>query len=1209
MMAKVVFHSLWFARLMRRLTLGLALLVIVLMMLVVWMLRTETGSLALLSAADSSLDELTITGVHGRLGTSAFIDHIQWQSDGVNVLLEKVELTWGLFGALRGALDIKSLAAERIVVALTPATNEPLQTAASEQDGGLPAVVTPLAITLRSLAVDEFVYRRGETNIAINNITLAASWFGSGIDIEHLDLEGWGYPLSLSGKINLDDDYPLALQLDLDEKNPFATAVVLNAKGSLSKLALKGSSSGRYKLDLNGDIEPLAEHLPFKVGVSIASLATDEVKQNLKVALPSMSLRDAKLKAAGSLEKIDMQLQISHFESEYWVPASLQTRLHWLGGTQQLEVEQLVLESEEGNVALKGQLGFAKGFSWQLEGDADDVVTDRYSKPYTGLVNLTLQSKGRYRSLPKGDQLSFDLTANAQDSLFNQLPFALAVEAKQVDNGLLTLPKLNVKLGDNQAGLKGKVNYFKPKQAVTDLALELNLAALDQLWPGLAGQADGTLQLSGAFAEPNIVTDINVSNLLYDELMVDKLKLEGHLQRLAKQGNNKLRISAENIHSGEKLIQGSEVILTGNWSQHNLSVKSSMAKTQDQHYVVRDEGNKPPSVLLDLRLACNGSLTQSLAWQGACRQLDLSHGYTSQRQQWRLRAPVKIGVTSTHDVVTVSPLCLERSGEVATSVCSTAVDFNRGELKPVEVVVEGVDLARANDLVDETVNLSGKVSFKAKLERSVKSGLGIDAKLVMDGAEAKWQRPDGELDFVADRLGGQLLVKENNATLNLNLQSKQYGRLTANAEVRDLADKRSLEGRLEIAHLNLSPLMWLAPVVEEFEADINAGIDLSGSLDKPLLKGQLSVADGRVSGRKLPVSIKELKLVAAFDANKASLDGSFLEATRGGKTHYDGKLTWPNNQWQFEFNVEGEELRLQLPPEVDMSVSPELHLVVRDHYLELRGKVDVPRAYIKMKDLPQSAISESSDVVYIDEESSEASKWKYDIHVGVHLGDKVRFKGFGAELRFDGGLKASVGRSGDLRGVGEIRIAEGSYQAYGQDLRVRKGSFAFNGPISSPDISLEAIREISGENITVGLRVTGRPERPKVKVFSEPSMDENTALLYLLTGHGPDEKGSGNALSSAALAMALASSEGRVGGLADKLGISDFQLSTGSGDSGTEVQISGYLRPDLFVQYGMSVFEDVNTLTLRYKLRPQLYLEAISGVTSALDLIYSFETE
>ncbi len=45
----------------------------------------------------------------------------------------------------------------------------------------------------------------------------------------------------------------------------------------------------------------------------------------------------------------------------------------------------------------------------------------------------------------------------------------------------------------------------------------------------------------------------------------------------------------------------------------------------------------------------------------------------------------------------------------------------------------------------------------------------------------------------------------------------------------------------------------------------------------------------------------------------------------------------------------------------------------------------------------------------------------------------------------------------------------------------------------------------------------------------------------------------------------------------------------------------------LQVKYGVGIFDSIATLTLRYRLMPKLYLEAVSGVDRALDLLYQFE--
>ena len=54
----------------------------------------------------------------------------------------------------------------------------------------------------------------------------------------------------------------------------------------------------------------------------------------------------------------------------------------------------------------------------------------------------------------------------------------------------------------------------------------------------------------------------------------------------------------------------------------------------------------------------------------------------------------------------------------------------------------------------------------------------------------------------------------------------------------------------------------------------------------------------------------------------------------------------------------------------------------------------------------------------------------------------------------------------------------------------------------------------------------------------------------------------------------------------------------------SQVVVSGYVLPGLQVKYGVGIFDSLATLTLRYRLMPKLYLEAVSGVDQALDLLY-----
>lgn len=79
-----------------------------------------------------------------------------------------------------------------------------------------------------------------------------------------------------------------------------------------------------------------------------------------------------------------------------------------------------------------------------------------------------------------------------------------------------------------------------------------------------------------------------------------------------------------------------------------------------------------------------------------------------------------------------------------------------------------------------------------------------------------------------------------------------------------------------------------------------------------------------------------------------------------------------------------------------------------------------------------------------------------------------------------------------------------------------------------------------------------------------------------------------------------------MGKIGETFGVSNLALDT-RGRRLLQVVVSGYVLPGLQVKYGVGIFDSIATLTLRYRLMPKLYLEAVSGVDQALDLLYQFE--
>ena len=194
---------------------------------------------------------------------------------------------------------------------------------------------------------------------------------------------------------------------------------------------------------------------------------------------------------------------------------------------------------------------------------------------------------------------------------------------------------------------------------------------------------------------------------------------------------------------------------------------------------------------------------------------------------------------------------------------------------------------------------------------------------------------------------------------------------------------------------------------------------------------------------------------------------------------------------------------------------------------------------------------------------------------------------------------------------GDVSLQDGTFRAYGQDLLIRQGKMSFNGPADQPFLNVEAIRNPANmeDDVIAGIRVSGPADEPSVVVFSEPAKAQASALAYLLMGRDLDSGSGnvGNAVTTSLIGMTLSSSSKVVGEIGEAFGLRDLTLDTAGAGDNAQVTVSGYLSRDLQLKYGYGIFNAVGEFTLRYRLMRRLYLEAVSGLDNAVDLLYKFE--
>ena len=162
---------------------------------------------------------------------------------------------------------------------------------------------------------------------------------------------------------------------------------------------------------------------------------------------------------------------------------------------------------------------------------------------------------------------------------------------------------------------------------------------------------------------------------------------------------------------------------------------------------------------------------------------------------------------------------------------------------------------------------------------------------------------------------------------------------------------------------------------------------------------------------------------------------------------------------------------------------------------------------------------------------------------------------------------------------------DGRYRAYGQNLDITRGRLLWsNDPVNNPLLDVRAEREVG--DVTAGINVTGRANRPQAEVWSDPASSQTDALAYLTLGR-PLSGLDGNEERQVSAASAALTAGGSVlaSQLGAKIGLDDAGVMQSRALGGSVLGVGKYLSPRLYVGYGVSLLGTGQVLMLKYLLR------------------------
>ena len=251
----------------------------------------------------------------------------------------------------------------------------------------------------------------------------------------------------------------------------------------------------------------------------------------------------------------------------------------------------------------------------------------------------------------------------------------------------------------------------------------------------------------------------------------------------------------------------------------------------------------------------------------------------------------------------------------------------------------------------------------------------------------------------------------------------------------------------------------------------------------------------------------------------------------------------------------------------------------------------------------------SADAHFKDETLLERkqSGWNINSDASIRLGDKISFDGLGLQGRLSGEVMTRL-HTGDIAaGSGELSVNDGSYEIYGQKLDIKRGRLIYdNTPLGDPGLDIQAERKI--DTTTVGVNVRGLLRAPRLQFYSSPAMSQTQIVSYLLIGKPLDELQTGEATTvrSASSTLAIQGGGYLASQIGRRIGLEQVGVETDSRNQSSLV-LGKFLSPRLFVSYGISLTQAINTVKLRYTLSDHWSVKTEIGEARSADIEFKIE--
>ncbi len=897
------------------------------------------------------------------------------------------------------------------------------------------------------------------------------------------------------------------------------------------------------------------------------------------------------------------------------------------GDAQLIRVERFRHQGAAGSIDAKGIVDVRQGLAWDISAVMNRFNLGYFLKDMPSSITGAISSDGRWGEAQQvinlkqidlsGTLKSQPLSAKGSLSAKLNLPEDLAgyFEGLRLQDAQAQYQQVNAlidSLNANDLALSWGDNYLTANGNAKQLQAKINISSLDQLSDKLTGKVNGGVTLS----QP----DKQALPTLYIDLVGERIALSGFILREGRVTGKLVNLA----NSPSQLIVEAEGLEVA--GQSFTSVNASFSGTEQAHVLNIEVANEQLEVAARLKGAFDRN---QLSWAGVIGKGQVKSKYTTLNQMQPAQLVVDLPQTQNADSrdlkLQLAAHCwqaVDQAGKLCLRENLIAAPAG-GQLN---LALQAFDASLFSAFLPEDIDWQGKINGKAVVGWQRGKPPTINTTLYSDngkiGLIQDADSPPVSLSY--KRVSLIAMSVPDGLKLRTDIDTGRGAQGYAEVVVDPYKTPKPISGALVLKELNLAVFKPFFPGMRVLEGNITMAGGLGGTLDKPQFYGDAKLADGRIATLDLPINLSKVNATAKIRGTQAVIDGNFNSGTGTGKL--TGTVDW-QQELQAKLSIIGERLILTQPPLLTATINPDIDIIVRpnERYVNIEGAVSIPSATIRPPEASEDIITQTEDAVVldrrlignIDEVLAISEPWSINADIGIDLGDDINFRGFGAVIPLAGALNITQNGQGVMRAKGVIQVARRTtIDAFGQNLELNYGQVRFNGDVMKPDLSIEAVKTIDSK--TIGLRVTGDTENPNIVVFNNAGLTQQQAMNALVTGRINDGSPSQvseqgfksqvtNNLAAAGLNFGLSGTRNLTNQIGQVFGLQSLTVDASGNSDDTNVNVTGYVTPDLYIRYGVGVFNAENSLSIRYQLTRRIYIEATSAAENAADVVYSWQ--